>query len=86
MRESRRRGASSALVYEAKVKYDGPEEIWSDRTARSDESGAEEALVIRASRYSLADFTSAAAETAGRSDVVFEVGSFQIRANLIENN
>lgn len=42
----------------AKVKYDGPEEIWSDRTALSYESDAEEALAIRASRYSLADFTS----------------------------
>lgn len=51
----------------AKVKYDGPEEIWSDRTARSYESDAEEALAIRASRYSRGFHFAAAAET---TDVV----------------
>lgn len=54
----------------AKVKYDDPEEIWSDRTARSYESNAEEALAILTSRYFSRISLRSSSGHGRRSDVV----------------
>jgi hypothetical protein len=85
-RDKRRRGSFFFLEHDqgesrreerhrserVKVKRGGPEEnLERSNGPIRDESGAEEALTIRASTYSLADFTSASSGRNGaRSDVV----------------